>query len=57
MVPSGDLCSCLGCRSARIQGFESNVKNLQGLCEGGQKKLLQLLPSLCSSQEAAKSWV
>lgn len=51
MVPTGDLWSCLGCGSVGFQGFESNIKNLPGLCEGGQRKLLQLfLP------EVAKSW-
>lgn len=56
MIPTGDHCSCLGCRGVRFQGFESSIKNLQGLCEGGQRKLLQLLPCLCSSQRFARSW-
>lgn len=56
MVPTWDLCSCLGCRSVRFQGFESNIKNLQGVCEGGQRKLLELLPSLCSSQRLQRVW-
>lgn len=48
MVPHGDLCSCLSCRGVRLQGFESKIKDLQSLCEGGQRKLLQLLPCSCS---------
>lgn len=50
MVPARDLCSCLGCRSVWFQGFESGIKNLRCLCEGEQRKFMQLLPSLCSSQ-------
>lgn len=49
MIPAGDLCSFLGCRNVKCQGFENNIKNLQGLYEGGQRKLLQLLLS-CFSQ-------
>lgn len=46
MDPMEDLCSGLSCRSVWFQGFENDVKNLQGLCEGGKRKFLKLLPFL-----------
>lgn len=45
MVPTRDLSSCFDCTSVRFQGFENNIKSLEGLCEGGQRKHLWLLPS------------
>lgn len=40
MAPTGDLCSCFDCTSVKFQGFENNVKSLEGWCEDGQRKRL-----------------
>lgn len=55
MVPAGDLCSFCGCRNVKCQGFENNIKNLQGLYEGGQRKLFNLLLFLCFSQRLQRA--